>query len=102
MSIISTNNSFKGIDTKYARNDNTKIVKTNNHTSGKNVNKTSLSSYSMQIPRQKNKNEAMVVIKIASVRHRARIKDGMTKLGFEDKAFPRERQCYNNKIVLNR
>ena len=45
----------------------------------------------MQIPRQNNKNEAMVIIKITSlkslVRHRARIKDIMRKLNFEDKAF---------------
>ena len=57
----------------------------------------------MQIPRQNNQNEAMGVIKIvslkSSVRHRARIKDDMRKLSFEDKAFPRGRQCYNNKIV---
>ena len=64
-------------------NDNTKIVKSNNHTSGKNINKTSLSSYLIQIPRQKNQNEAMVVTKIAclksSVQHRARIKDDTIK-----------------------
>ena len=42
----------------------------------------------MQIPRQNNQNEAMVVIKIASlkslVRQRARIKDIMRKISFED------------------
>ena len=81
----------------------TNIVKTSNQTSGKNINKTSPSSYLMQIPRQNNQNEAMVVIKISSlkssVRQRARIKDSMRKISFEDKAFPRGRKCYNNKIV---
>ena len=83
MRITSTKNPFKGTGTEYARNDNTKIVKINNHTSGKSVNKTSLSSYLMQIHRQKNQNEAMVVIKISClkslVRHRARIKDDIIK-----------------------
>ena len=55
------------------------------------------------MPRQKSQNEAMIVIKIAclksSVQHRARIKDDMSKLSFEDKYFLRGRQCYNNKIV---
>ena len=94
VSIISIKNPFKGNDTKYVWNDNmkivnvimyvesvqlmTQIVKRNNHTSGKSVNKTSPSSYLMQIPRQKNQNEAMVIIKIAclksSIQHRARIK----------------------------
>ena len=78
-------------------------LKEANHTSGKNVNKTSSSSYLMQIPRQNNQNEVVVVMKIASlkssVRHRAKIKDDMRKFSFEDKAFPRGRKCYNNKIV---
>ena len=110
MSIISTKISFKGTDTRYVGNNNTKIVKFSmhvkfvqltikivkrrNHTSGKSVNKTSSSSYLMKMPRQKNQNEAMVVIKIASlkslVRQRDRIKDVMRKLNFEDKAFPRK------------
>ena len=82
MSIISTKSPFKGTDTKYVGNTNKKIVKVvmyvnyvqlmtnitkiSNHTSGKNVKKTSPSSYLMQIPRQNNQNEAKVVIKIAS------------------------------------
>ena len=121
MSIISIGSPFKGTDTKCVGDNNTKIkvamyiehvqlttniVKRSNHTSGKSINKTSPSSYLMQILRQHNQNEAMVVIKIASlkslVRHRAKIKDGMRKLSFEDKAFLRGRQCYNNKIVINR
>ena len=66
------------------------IVKTRNHTSRKNVKKTSPSSYLLQIPRQNNQNEAMVVIKItplkSSVWHRARIKDEIRKeLRFEEK-----------------
>ena len=118
-SIISTKIPLKGTDTKYVGNNNTKIVKVimyveyvqlttnivkrSNHTSGKSVNKTLPSSYLMQIPRQNNQNEGMVVIKISSlkssVRQRARIKDSMRKISFEDKAFPRGRKCYNNKIV---
>ena len=85
---------IKGTDTKCVGNNKTKIVKVvmyvehvqlttniikrSNHTSRKSVNKTLLSSYLFQIPRNNNQNEAMVVIKIAplksSVRHRARIK----------------------------
>ena len=69
----------------------TNIVKRSNHTSRKSVNKTSPSSYLLQIPRHNNQNEAMVVIKIAPlkslVRHRARIKYDIRKyLSFEDKA----------------
>ena len=81
----------------------TNIVKRSNHTSGKSVNKTLPSSYLMKIPRQNNQNEAMVIIKIASlkslVRQRAKIKDSMRKIIFEDKGFPRGSKCYNNKIV---
>ena len=62
----------------------TNIVKRSNQTSRKNVNKTSPSSYLLQIPRHNNQNEAMVIIKIAplksSVRHRARIKDDIRKI----------------------
>ena len=100
MSIISTRSPFKGSDTKCVGDNNTKIVKvvmcvehvqlmTNivkrrNHTSKKSVNKTSPSSYLLQIPRHNNQNEAMVVIKItplkSSMRHRARIKDDIRKI----------------------
>ena len=107
MSIISTRSPFKGTDTKCVGDNNkkiikvvmyvdhvqlvTNIVKRNNYTSRKSVNKTSLSSYLLQIPRHNNQNEAMVVIKIAPlkslVRHRARIKDDIRKYSsFEDKA----------------
>ena len=100
MSTISTRSSFKGTDTKYVGDNNTKIVKfvmyvehvqltTNivkrsNHTSRKRVNKTSPSSYLLQIPRHNIQNEAMVVIKIAplksSVWHTAGIKNDMRKI----------------------
>ena len=107
MSIISTGSPFKGTDTKCVWDNNTKIVKVimyvehvqmttnifkrSNHTSRKSVNKTSPSSYLLQIPRHNNQNEAMVVIKIAplnsSVRHRAKIKYDIRKYSiFEDKA----------------
>ena len=84
MSIISTKSPFKGADTKNVGNNNTKIVKVviyvgyvqlmtkivkrSNHTSRKSVNKTSPSSYLLQIPRHNNQNEAMVVIKIAPLK----------------------------------
>ena len=99
MSIISTGSLFKGTDTKCVGDNNTKtkvamyiehvqlttnIVKRINHTSRKSVNKTSTSSYLLQIPRHNNQNEAMVLIKIAPlkslVRHRARIKDNIKKI----------------------
>ena len=99
MSIISRRSLFKGTNTKCVGDNNTKtikvvmyvenlqlrtnIVKRSNHTSRKSVNKTSPSSYLLQIPRHNNQNEAMVVIKIAplksSARHRARIKDDIRK-----------------------
>ena len=48
------------------------------------VNKTSPSSYLLQILTHNNQNETMVVIKItplkSSVRHRARIKDDIRKI----------------------
>ena len=107
MNIISTRSPFKGTNTKCVGDNNTKIVKVvmyvehvqlttnivkrSNHTSRKSVNKTSPSSYLLQIPRHNNQNEAMVVIKIAplnsSVRHRAIIKDDIRKYSsFEDKS----------------
>ena len=49
------------------------IVKIRNHTSRKILNKTSPSSYLLQIPRHDNQNEAMVVVKIAISSHQCDI-----------------------------
>ena len=105
VSIISTKVPSKGTSIEYVGNDitkivtvvktvksvqlTTKIVKSYNHASCKSVNETSPSTYLMWIPKQRKQNVAMIIIKIAclksSVRHRAKIKEDINIVSFEDK-----------------